>query len=368
MNTTDTAASLPGQTRFKVYTAEELVKTEFKVEYVVDDVLVSGQPCVMAGPIKCLKTSLAVDLAISVATATPFLGRFNVAKSLPVAIFSGESGASALQKLVRRICEARGVNPEVGDANNLHVIGDVPRLDDSSDLWDVERIIVQHGIKLLMIDPAYRAFGSGNEASMFAMGDKIAAIDRMCRKHGVTLVILHHFGKVATRGLGFGKPTLENLAYAGFAEYARQWLLLNRRRSYEPGSGYHDLWLNVGGSEGHQDDLGVDVDEGNKERGRGWKVQVLSADDLERERDSRAKKIAQAQADLDFRVVAFLTDNDRQAAKQIREGLKPMPNSGEIDRSLERLEVAGSIVAMDEKRPRRRDPVRVYSLMNSEAA
>ena len=43
-------------------------------------------------------------------------------------------------------------------------------------------------------------------------------------------------------------PGLYQLAGAGPAEYARQWILLNRTEEYQVGSGIHNLWLSVGSS------------------------------------------------------------------------------------------------------------------------
>ena len=50
------------------------------------------------------------DLAVSLATGTPFLGHFEVCRPAKVALFSGESGEWTLMKTFERVCRARGVD------------------------------------------------------------------------------------------------------------------------------------------------------------------------------------------------------------------------------------------------------------------
>lgn len=82
---------------------------------------------------------------------------------------------------------------------------------------------------------------------------------------------------------------LENIAWAGFQEFVRQWILLNRRVKYDPDQGkHHELWMSVGGSAGHSGLWGVDVNEGVRDDpgGRRWDVQTLEANEANEARDA----------------------------------------------------------------------------------
>ena len=54
-----------------------------------------------------------------------------------------------------------------------------------------------------------------------------------CQTAGITLIIVHHTKRMA-QGRDAKEPLeLTDLAFSGFAEWARQWLLLSRREALE---------------------------------------------------------------------------------------------------------------------------------------
>src|SRR5205814_2376923 len=107
------------------------------------------------------------------------------------------------------------------------------------------------------------------------------AISRACLDVGCTPILAHHAKKNAAVD---GEPMgLEDLAYSGVAEFARQWVLLNPRQKYDPETGTHRLWMTFGGSMGHSGVFGLDVVEGvlgDDFGGRKWDVTVLPSGDL----------------------------------------------------------------------------------------
>src|SRR5262245_6344007 len=84
-------------------------RQKYRIDWLAEGVLAAGQPAVIGGPAKSLKTSLAVDLAVSLGTGTPFLGRFKVPRRRRVAVMAGESGRAGLQALAQRVAKAKGV-------------------------------------------------------------------------------------------------------------------------------------------------------------------------------------------------------------------------------------------------------------------
>ena len=91
------------------------------------------------------------------------------------------------------------------------------------------------------------------------MGAKLSGLTKLGQETGCTIILCHHTRKNQKGPMDLFEPAeLEDIAWAGFPEWARQWLLLSRRRKYDPEQGgHHELWLNVGGSAGHSGLWGV---------------------------------------------------------------------------------------------------------------
>lgn len=264
--------------RFTAITSNELSKSEFTLEYLIEGVLVRGQPAVIAGPKKTLKTTIAIDLALSLGHAGLFLGRYNVPEAVRVGVMSGESGAATIQETARRISWAKHWSLEYFE--NVVWSFDVPQLNVAKDIASLKQFILNYELEVLILDPTYLMMLSlGQDASnLFVVGSYLKAIGELAQETGCTPILCHHLKKSVAEP--YEPAELENIAWAGFQEFVRQWILLNRRVKYDPDNGgHHELWMSVGGSAGHSGLWGLNVNEGTRdlESGRFWEVEVISA-------------------------------------------------------------------------------------------
>jgi hypothetical protein len=262
---------------FPALTCAELDGGQFDIEFLISGILVARQPCIMAGPQKSLKTSLLVDLGISLATGGHFLGRFPVTRPARVALMTGESGLGTLQETARRIAYAAGKH--LAEIDGLLFSEHLPRFGNYEHETALEKFIVDNALEVLAIDPAYLAMPGDRPENLFEQGRLLRGMSEVCREAGCMMILAHHTRK--GRVDPFAVPELSDIAWSGFQEFARQWLLVGRRELYLPGSGEHRLWLSVGGSAGHGGLWALDIQEGTQATsgGRYWNVEVLSTDD-----------------------------------------------------------------------------------------
>ena len=271
------AGKKPAEFEFETITSRALDEADYRQEYLVDNILVRGQPMIVAGPRKALKTNSCVDLALSLAQGGLFLGRFNVPKPIRVGLMSAESGPATIQETARRIAQSKSVG--LAELQTCVWSLRVPQLDNALQTQALCRWIVRNELDVLILDPTYlMMFGIGQDAgNLFVVGKYLQVITDLVRETGVTPILCHHLRK----GLAepFEPAELEDIAWAGFQEFTRQWLLLNRRSRYDPDRpGYHELWMNVGGSAGHSGQYGLNIEEGTIQApgGRHWEVEILS--------------------------------------------------------------------------------------------
>lgn len=270
-------AAHPPKPHFEFVTAVDLATRDCRVDYLIPGWLCKSQPCVLAGPKKCLKTNVVIDLAVSLATKHKFLGKFHVEERTPTLVMSGESGAATIQETYRRIAWSK--NWAIDRITDLYFSFDVPSIADDAQIGEVKKFCIENDIGCLVIDPAYLAMsGIGDSASnLFAVGKQLSKLTDLANSTGATIVLIHHTSK--GRMQYENPPELDDIAWAGFPEWARQWILLGRRGRYDPEQpGYHELWATAGGSAGHSSGWALNISEGciDDDGGRRWDVEILS--------------------------------------------------------------------------------------------
>ena len=275
-------------------TCGEFLAKEYKRDWLIKDVLVTGEPAVLGGPKKCLKTSMLLDLVIALSTKTPFLGKFEVPNMVPSMVLSGESGGATLQETIHRICRDRGIAPPT---DTLLIGETLPQLSVPEHLMVLRSEIIAHQIGFCAIDPAYlctlQKGSSESSSNVFAIGTILLGLSQIGAETGCTVAVIHHAKKPPGRE-EYRQPELGDMTGAGWQEWMRQWIILNHRERMRDGQ--FKLWMLVGGSAGHHGTFAVDVDEGHPEDpllGRDWKVVVNTEDELIHE-----EKVNKARADM----------------------------------------------------------------------
>ena len=294
---------IPGRFDLGILGAVDFSNAVYAREWLVKRIMIKGKPGIIGGPKKSLKTSFVIDLVVSLGGGGQFLGQFDVPRPVRTLVISGESGEATIQETMRRVCRAKGVYPEDLEGNVFWGFT-LPQLSSPEEMEALGLFIRAMGIECVIIDPLYLCLISGNRrvdmSNLFEVGPLLKAVCDLCLSSGATPLLVHHFRK--GRQDPFDSPDMEDLAFAGIQEFARQWILLGRREAYVPGTGDHALWLSVGGSDGHSGEWSVDVSEGALHedfRDRDWQIEITSAPEAigkakEKAAATKAEKIVEA--------------------------------------------------------------------------
>jgi hypothetical protein len=311
----------------RLLTGAELLALDLRPRFLVRGVMVEGQPMIIGGRSKTLKTSIACDLAVSLGSGKSFLGRFDCHR-VGVGFWSGESGAAVVRETALRVAASKGVT--VPDSDVLWCF-DLPRLSHLDHLDHLAATIRAEGLKVAILDPLYLALLSPETASgasnIFLMGSMLQGLTKLGQEVGCTIILLHHFRK-GGQADDENPAGLEELAQSGVAEWARQWLLLQRRVPYQ-GDGQHLLWLRCGGSAGHSSLWGLTIQEGlidpDTFTGRRWEVAIAPAADAR----------AEAKQDRENRKAAEQEKREGEYRERLLQVLRATPD-GDTERALSR--------------------------------
>jgi len=153
----------------------------------------------VAGAPKSLKSWLALDMAVSVASGTACLGRFAVDDVGPALVYLAEDHLAAVRQRVEALCNHRGLDLRHLD---LHVItAPSLRLDLPADLQRLDRALQLQKPRLLVLDPLVRLHRC-DENSSAEVSALLGTLRELNRRHDLAILVVHHMSKKARAQVG----------------------------------------------------------------------------------------------------------------------------------------------------------------------
>lgn len=167
--------------------------------WLVRDLWTAQAVGIIGGAPKCWKSWLGLDMAVSVASGTSCLGRFEVEQPGPVLVYLAEDALSGVRSRIASICAHRGLSLASLD---VHVVTAASlRLDESRDQQRLDATLAQLKPRLLLLDPLVRLHRL-DENSAADISGLLGFLRELNRRHEVALVLVHHMSKKVRRNLG----------------------------------------------------------------------------------------------------------------------------------------------------------------------
>jgi hypothetical protein len=158
-----------------------------------------GAVGIVGGAPKCCKSWLGLDIALSVASGTPCLGRFPVMSAGPTLVYLAEDAAPMVRERILGICNHRRLDIQNLD---LHLI-DTPslRLDLDADRTRLAAAIENIRPKLLLLDPLVRLHRA-DENSSADISALLGFLRELQRRFDTAVLLVHHMSKKHRAQLG----------------------------------------------------------------------------------------------------------------------------------------------------------------------
>jgi len=156
---------------------------------------------VIGGAPKCAKTWLGLDMALSVATGTPCLGKYAVPRAGPALVYLAEDALPLVRERVAGMALHRGLDL---DTVELYAIAAVTlRLDRDPHRTRLFETARRLRPRLLLLDPLVRLHGI-DENHATEVAELLAYFRSLQRRLDLSVVLVHHTRKNAPGGAGQG--------------------------------------------------------------------------------------------------------------------------------------------------------------------
>ena len=168
-------------------------------QWLIRDLWSAAAVGVIGGLPKSCKSWFGLDLAVSVASATAALDRFDVLAPGPALVYLAEDSLPAVRDRVAHLCRHRGLDLNTLD---LHVVTSASlRLDCERDQLALDRTLTALRPALLLLDPLVRLHRL-DEYSASDISALLGFLRELNRRHRLAVLLVHHLAKRSRRNLG----------------------------------------------------------------------------------------------------------------------------------------------------------------------
>jgi len=195
-----------GASRFVSY--DDFIEDHLpKPDWLVEGIWSEDAHGVIAGEPKTYKSVLSTDLAVSVASGTPFLGHFPVNKSGPVILIQKENNAGEVQDRLQRIAKSKKLAATAGLNHRRLLLKRWAHLPitlmnnadwvmtNEDDLEELQDEIVRLKPVLLVLDPFYHLSGGVEENSAKEVNEALTPLMELSQRYKMATVVIHHYNK-----------------------------------------------------------------------------------------------------------------------------------------------------------------------------
>ncbi|MBP1598488.1 MAG: hypothetical protein H6Q05_3865 [Acidobacteria bacterium] len=147
---------------------------------------------ILAGQPKSLKTYVALEMAVSVASGSPCFGVFPVSVQGPTLVYAAEDAPSDLRSRLESLAAQRDRRLE--DLDLRVITADFIRLDHPQDQERLRETVLRYRPMLLVLDPLVRLH-SQDENQSGPMAALLGYLRRLQRSTGTAVLIVHHLRK-----------------------------------------------------------------------------------------------------------------------------------------------------------------------------
>jgi AAA domain-containing protein/DnaA-like protein len=169
--------------------------------WLIDQLWTHNAVGVIGGSPKCGKTWLALDMAVSIASATPCLRSFQVKASGTVLLYAAEDSATAVRARLETLASIRHL--DFASVDVRVITSPSLRLDHAGDQDRLQATLLLHKPVLLVLDPLVRLHAiDENVAGQVAA--LLAYLRGLQRTTGVAVALVHHVRKnPSSTGAGY---------------------------------------------------------------------------------------------------------------------------------------------------------------------